>query len=474
MTTHSKLQRLTKEPVPKKVERAVEVVSARRSFLNNFEDFDDFIFRGPDIDRKAANAVEYNLRLVRARLARILWSNEVFIGIDIIDWILFDMAKSEDVSMLIPSFLNFIQRKGLHRPGFVLYPLHSFGVLGLGFYRHFQKSLPYMTLEAAGLCITAQTNTPDDTFSFLNHVREAFGITQRLPTDDVEHFIRSRPLGWIHRNPLMAVRLRSFTGTYYENQFIYMLKLRMSTALVMMLSVMENRSVSDKRFVHGSSARINNWQTLDIKHYLTFEASAGRRSILTAHCIPMNVARLELALLSDLNVAIHPGAWRKPRARRRLSQLTKTISSVEKGFVEHSMWGKGTLLKGRVYRKLAISIDAFRRSFSASVRHPEAVVFLAIAFETLLTDHYERGVTQKIKRRVRLCLHGVAGTRRYQNAVSDLFDCRGAIVHAGKAEKFSEMRQAHQAYVLCLQHIVANLQNLPLHVTNPIAHVLGD
>ena len=26
------------------------------------------------------------------------------------------------------------------------------------------------------------------------------------------------------------------------------------------------------------------WQTLDIKHYLTFEASAGRRSTLTAYC----------------------------------------------------------------------------------------------------------------------------------------------------------------------------------------------
>ena len=474
MNERKNLQKLAEKPVPKKVEKAVEVVSERRSFLENFEDFEDFIFRGEDINPKAAAAIEHNLRLVRTRLARILWSHEVFIGIDVIDWLLFDIAKSGDASTLIPSFLTFIQRKGLHRAGFVLYPLHSFGVLGLGVARFFSKSSPYMTLGEAGLCITAQTNSKSDTFSFLNHVREAFGITQRLPTEYVEHFIRSRPLRWIEHNPLMAVRVRSFTGTYYENQFIYMLKLRMSTALVMMLSVMEDRKKSDRKLVSGSSARVNNWQTLDIKHYLTFETPIGRRSTLTPYCIPMNVARLELAQLSDLSVDIDPVAWGKTKARRRLSQLTDTITRVEKGFLEHSMLGGGPSTKGRVYRKTVTSIDWFRRSLSAGVRHAEAVVSLAIAFETLLTDHYAPGVTERITRRVRLCLRGVSGMRHYQEAVSNLFDCRGAIVHQGATATFSDIRIAHQAYVLCLQHIVALLQSLPSKEDSPVACVLGD
>ena len=474
MTERENFRRLASKPIPKKVEKALEVVAERRSFLKNFDDFDDFIFRGEDVNRRAAAAIEHNLRLVRTRLARILWSNEVFIGINIIDQLLFDIAKSEDASTLIPAFLTFIQEKKLHRAGFVLYPLHSFGVLGLGFFRYFRKSLPYMTLQTAGLCITAQTNTTSDTFSFLNHVREAFGIPQRLPTEVVEHFIRSRPLHWIERNPLMAVRVRSLTGTYYENQFIYMLKLRMSTALVMMLSVMEDRTVSDKRLVHGSSTRVNNWQTLDIKHYLTFETPGSRRSTLTAYCIPMHTAQLELALLSDLNVNIDPVAWGKTKARRRLSQLTQTIATVEKGFFEHSMLGDRNSMKGRVYRKLVTSIEAFRRSLSAGVRHTEAVVSLAIAFETLLTDHYAPGVKERIARRVALYLRGVPGTRRYQETVSELFDCRGAIVHQGTTVNFSGMRTAHQAYVLCLQHIVPRLEGLPVGEETPIAHVLGD
>jgi hypothetical protein len=237
--------------------------------------------------------------------------------------------------------------------------------------------------------------------AFLDHARTAFGIRHRLPTDTVEHFMRSRPLRWIEHNPLMALRVRSFTGSYYENQFIYMIRLRMSTALIMMLSVMEDRPNPEKRLVHGSSARVNNWQTLDIKHYLTFETPIRPRSVLSAYCIPMNAAWLELALLSDLNVDIDPRAWAREKAQKRLSSLNETISGIEKGFLNHSILGSRDALRGRVYRKLVTSIDFFRRSFSAGVRPSEAVVALAIAFEALLTDHYAPRVTERILRRVR-------------------------------------------------------------------------
>jgi hypothetical protein len=465
---------LAKQPLQKQVAKAVEVVSLRQSFIQEFEDFDDFIFRGEDIDSNAAAAVEHNLRLVRADLARILWSNDVFIGIDIIDRVLFDLVAAGQASTLVPSFLNFVQEKGIYRPGFVVYPLHSFGVLGLGFYRFFEKTLPHLTLPAAGLSITAQTNSKEGAMSFLENTRISFGIKQRLPDDILKHFMRSRPLSWIEHNPLMAVRVRSFTGTYYENQFIYMLKLRMSTALIMMLSVMEIRPDSDDRLTYGSTSRVNNWQTLDIKHYLTFETPIKHRSVLSAYCIPMNVAWLELAMLSDLNVNIDPRAWTKAKAQKRLTSLYGTVSAIEKGFLQHSMLANGDALRARVYRKMLTSVDYFRRSFSAGFRHSEAVVSLAIAFETLLTDFYAPGVTERILRRVRLCLKGVDGTRRFQAAVTNLFECRGAIVHQGTAQELSTMTVAHQAYVLCLQHVVFRLSQLPKQGNDPIGQILGD
>jgi len=465
---------LTKEAVNKKVEHAAEIVLSRQAFIQQFSDIEDFVLRGPEVDAKAAAATEYNLRIIRSGLAGILWKNDVFIGIDVIDHILFGLISSGKTINIVPEFLKSIQHKGLHRTGFIVYPLHSFGVLGLGFYRFFKKSLPYMTIGNAGLSITAQTNSKERTFAFLDHVREVFAIKQKIPADSIEHFISSRPLRWIENNPLLAQRVRSFTGTYYENQFIYMLKLRMSTALLMMLSVMESRRTMDERLIHGSSAQVNNRQTLDIKHYLTFETPVGRRKSLTASCIPMMAGQLELALLSDLNVAVDPRVWSKPGAIKRLSSLQQTVTTVEKGYLNEVILVGGDSVRSRVHRKLIMSIDSYRRSFSAGVRDSEAIVSLAIAFETLLTDHYAPKVTERIIRRVRLCLKGIKGTRRFQRVVSQLFACRGAIVHQGSARMFSDLRIAQKVYVLCLQHVVSSLPRLPRQSGSPIANILGD
>jgi hypothetical protein len=414
------------------------------------------------------------MRVVRAGLARILWKNDVFIGIDVIDNILFGLVKSGNGTDIVSEFLAWVQHRGFHRAGFLVYPLHSFGIQGLGFVSVFRKALPHLTLGKAGLAITAQTNSKEKTLAFLDNIRDAFGIKQKIPAELIEHYIESRRLVWIERNPLLAIRVCSFTGTYYENQFLYMLKLRMSTALVMMLAVIEKPVPEDKRLIHGSSAHVNNWQTLDIRHYLSFEAAVGRRSELDLYCIRTFPSRLELALLSDLNVDIDPRIWNKPQAGKRLADLHRTLTVVERGYLANALLSGGDAVQSWVFRKLITSIDYFRRSFSAGVRSSEAVVSLAIAFETLLTDHYAPKSTERILRRVRICQRGVSGTRRLHGAVGKLFECRGAIVHQGSAPAFPELNMAQRAYVYCLQHVVSRLPNLPAKSSKPVADILGD
>ena len=101
--------------------------------------------------------MEYPLRNLLADIARNLWSNEVFIGVDVIDRLLFGVIHSGKGSYAVTAFFDLIQNAELHKPGFVLYSLNSFGVLGLGFYRFFTKCSPYLTLHDAGLKITAQS-----------------------------------------------------------------------------------------------------------------------------------------------------------------------------------------------------------------------------------------------------------------------------------------------------------------------------
>ena len=474
MVIRAKPSNLKNKAVGKVVWKSVDYLTAQQDFLKQFSDIDDLVLLDEESNERKVKAIQHHIWKTRAALARILWSHEVFIGIDVIDRLIFDLLLLGKGSDLVSEFFAVIQKKGLHREGFVLYPLHSFGLLGFGFLDLFEKASVNMILGETGLAITAQTNSEERTVDFLNEVKNAFGIKQNVPLDLVEHFMRSRRLHWLANNPLLAVRVRSFSGTYYENQFIYMLKLRLSTALIMMLSTLEDPPAADNVWRLGSTARVNNFQTLDIKHYLTFETPIGKRVNLSAYCVPMHAAPLELADLSDLFVEIDPRYWMKTRANIRLKKLNIAMSQIERGYLNHVILGSNKLVQGRVYRKLLISIDAFRRSFSARTRHSEATISLAIAFESLLTDAYSQGVAHRLVRRVQLCLRGVPGTLCYQKVVGDLYDHRSDIVHSGSAKPFGDMAVAHRVYVLCLQHVVSRLPNLPNESAKPIGDILGD
>lgn len=158
-----------------------------------------------------------------------------------------------------------------------------------------------------------------------------------------------------------------------------------------------------------------------------------------------------------------------------MKKLYKAISEIEQGYLIHVITGNKKTVHKRVFRKLLVSIDAFRRSFSAGVKPSEAVVFLAIAFESLLIDHYSRGTTTKrLHKRVELGLRGIRGTRRLQSVVKSLYRYRGKIVHTGSADKFTKMAEAQKAYVFCFQRVVSLLPCLSKKSSKPIGDILGD
>jgi len=330
-----------------------------------------------------------------------------------------------------------------------------------------------MVLGESGVGITAQTNSMDSTFSFLEDVRCRFGIRKCIPRDLVEHFVRSRSLAWVKRNPLLAIHIRSFTGDYYENQFVYILKLRLRTAMIMMLAALERRRETNPIMWLGSTRAVNNFQTLDIRHYLTFETTPGGRKNMLARCVPMNATLVEMARLSDLNVQVDPKYWVSKRAARRLGQLASAISTVEKGYLTHVVAERSETVRSRVFRKLVLSLQSFRRSYVSGYKSSESIIALAVAFETLLTDSYAPGVIKRIRDRVRRCLVGVRGTRKYQSAVYDLYACRSRAVHQGVTVIFDDMELAREAYVLCFQAVVSRLNRLPGASTAPIDELLG-
>ena len=434
------------------------------------------MWRGEEIDEKRSKAVEHHLRAIRNALARALWGRDIFVGVSVIDQLAFDFLRWGKDENLVSSILGVIGSKRLHRSGFVLYPVHSFGVLGLGLFRFFERGkadVTSMVLGESGVAVSAQTNGMDRTLSYLEDVRTRFNIRKGIPEDLVHHFVRSRSLKWITRNPLLAVRVRSFTGEYYENQFVYTLKLRLRTAMIMMLASLEEREESDPYMTLGNTRVLNNFQTLDIHHYLTFETTPGGQKLMSARCVPMNATRVELAQLSDLNVQVDPRYWISKRAANRLKGLESAIGAVERGYLSHVVAATSETVRSRVYRKLVLSIDAFRRSYSSGFMSNESIVALSVAFESMLTDSYAAGVGGRIRDRVRRCLVGVRGTMRYQCAVENLYKRRSETLHEGVRVTFEEMQVAREAYVLCLERLVSKLGRLPQSSAAPIADLLG-
>ena len=458
------------------VDDSMKYLDGQREFIKRFKSLDDFVWMGEEIDEKQSKAVEHHLYVIRNAVARALWGRDVFIGVSVIDHLAFDFLRWSEDADLVSSMLKFIGAKRLHGSGFVLYPVHSFGVLGLGLFRFLQggkANVTSMVLGDSGVAVSAQTNGMDGTFSYLEDVRTSFGIGKSVPKDLVDHFVRSRSLTWITRNPLLAIKVRSFTGEYYENQFVYMLKLRLRTAMIMMLASLERHEEADPYMTLGNTRVVNNFQTLDIRHYLTFETTPGGRRSMSARCVPMNATRIELAQLSDLNVQVDPRYWMSKRAANRLKGLESAIGAVERGYLRHVVADTSETVRSRVYRKLVLSIDAFRRSYSSGFMSNESIVALSVAFESMLTDSYATGVGDRIRDRVRRCLVGVEGTKRYQCAVERLYKRRSETLHQGVRVAFEEMQVAREAYVLCLQKIVSKLGRVPATSSAPIADLLG-
>ncbi len=465
-------------------------LTKERSFLSGHNNYDDFIDKCIKAEEAAESATakaqdkklwgDYQratklLVQARAGLLRVLWRHDVYLSSNVVDRLLFEFACDASVTDLIGTFFSFVLDRGLHNPGFVLYPVHSFGIQGFGFLGLLETSTPHVDLRSAGIILTPQTNSKEKTLDFIDQVRAALGITQTVPCDFQWEF-NSEVLAWLTKNPLLAVRMSSVTSGYYENQLIIVVKLRIATALVLMLATMGDTDRSNPDAYNLSTTRTNNWETLDINHYIVFEiGTAVGDNTLDVRRTPMNLSRTELATLSDLNVDIDPLDWTKPERQALLHTITYGVAELERGYLSDWILGDRKSTRAKVFRKLYLSVSYFHRSFRSTQQTDESTVALAVAFETLLTDGYQRGgVKARVARRVAICVAGQADESSIKSEVGKLMERRGEVVHEGASDISVDLNAARRAYVLCFLEVVAKLPQLTPGLSQPVGHLLGD
>jgi len=467
------LSLLRKQIDNKDVRQALTFLLANRAFFATFADVEELIFSMPDPPLPPPwPGVEHHFSALKGRVASVLYSYGIFVGSSVLDDLLFAGLREVKVHDPIMFALEGIRDTGIHRPGMIVYPLHSFGLIGVGFLEHYFKVRGDITIAEAGISVRAQTNSQDASTAFLERTADQFGIRERLPRDLLTHYIRSRSLNWFTHNPLLVVKIRSFSGSYSETQALFLIKLKLaSSVLFMMKSFEEGLVKSGDRF--GSSARVNNFQTLDIKHYLLFEQRPGRRRELRARCIPMNASRAELAELSAATVELDPRVWR--HRMPIVLQMIAALGEIERGYLRYCLVrSKKKDARAEFYRKLFECLSYFRRSFRPAANPGERVVNLAVAFEMLLTDRWGSGVAERLHKRLRTVLTDVRGIRRFLRSLDDLWVCRCEVVHRGLAKTSVDLAIAQRAFVHAFIWVAMRARGVPRIEGEPVRMLLAE
>jgi hypothetical protein len=278
-------------------------------------------------------------------------------------------------------------------------------------------------------------------------------------------------LKWVMKNPLIVLRIRTLTGTVYENQSTYLRKLSLATCQIMMCSTVAAARANAPKPI-TSTSRVNNYETLDINHYLVFETT-GPEKYLELLRVPRNVGVKELAQLSDLAVELDVKAWEDSSIVEPLQEVGVSIGKLDQYQRTHVVPGRKLDARGRLAEKLAHALFWFRRSFNSSHDIREAIVSLAVAFEALLSDGFAQGVTNKILERAATCIGNLPEAITENKALRDLFDARGSIVHQGSTSDDVDLLIARRAFVRSFVWITERLDSVPSKSDSPLAGIFG-
>ncbi|SEM24777.1 hypothetical protein SAMN05443999_1175 [Roseovarius azorensis] len=462
-----------KVPAGKPISDAETYLGRKHNELSGFDTLEHLILEGEDIlESGTYGGLAHHLMAIRSALARALWKAEVYVGVSIIDELVFHAAKNNPGN-IVQEVLSFLTTSRAGNPGFVLYPLHGFGIGTETPFQSGRDSQTYLHFRSMAMCLAAQTNDFDSTRRLVSSMASRLGVAGKIDASDLGHHTRAGNMDWMTSNPLMMVRVASHTGAYFENQFIYTLKIRVSAAFAAMLYALAADRGKKVGTFH-TTARVNNWETLDIHHYLVGEARKKKSDAVELRRVPMNVAALELARLSDLTLSLGAETQRLSFVRNAQRRLTQALKLVEAGHLEHVNTASNDRVRRKVFARVVTALNWYRQSFSARVTDDEAVVALAVAFETLLTDAYARGVAERVKRRLRICLKGRRGIDEYIDAVNSVMEARGEIVHNGSTVKEAEIIKAQAAFALCFEDVAGRLPNLGNNLDRPVGRVLGD
>jgi len=335
-------------------------LTAQAASLSKWTDVEDVSTAAyDDVPDRHAKAICHHLMMVRAELAQQLWARHIFVGVSVLDELLF-MTTKEGAADPVLATLEKLRYSTLDLQSLLIFPLQSYGVLAAGLLRPFRGASTAFISTPQRFVLTPQTNDLFRTTKLINDVGPQLHVKKPVEHELIEHWRKSRGARWLADNPLLIAGLASISGYYYENEFLLLGRVRAITAAVAMLATLQPRK-EERTALLFSSSQINNWETRDIRHYLLLSDTRGAR--LTGRAVPIHKRR-QIDSLSDLAVELDPRFWgRRPQ---REAEVYAGVDHLYGGYLRHSVGTNSEDALSRTYRKLFDAVDYFRRSHHGS------------------------------------------------------------------------------------------------------------
>jgi hypothetical protein len=429
-----------------RVSDAVAALGADHERIQGFETLEDLAAQayeetGQQPEGAAARLADAMTR-VRNAIADELWPRELFVAVEILDELLFEAlrAKAEDPVFEV---LRSLRDARVDATGLLVFGVHSIGLQG--------ASLPDLLAGTGvefgdpswGVAITPQTNSLEDTIGFLDRAAKAFGVNGEIPQEMVEHWRRSRQAEWLERNPLIAVRVAEASGSYYGNEALLLTRLQAATVLVAMLASVQPGADPQRRSTL-TTAVINNFETLDVHHYLVL--SPGRSATTDAELggdfVPISRLRSDLVDMSMLGMDLDPAYWSEHR--EEADRVAGAVGTVYRGYLRRGFDRSQDDAAARQSRRQFESTVFFQRSFTGSPWRD--IITLSTAFELLLHGP-SAGNTSKLIRGALKAISRGSERNRYLDAFDQVSKARNEIMHQGTQRTQVDLPGAREAYV---------------------------
>tara|TARA_R110002167_G_scaffold79828_1_gene219849 strand:- start:178 stop:1530 length:1353 start_codon:yes stop_codon:yes gene_type:complete len=403
MTNHRKLIKNCKNSIQRFVRSKEE--------FENFSSFEDWYISKSEINEKNANKEIQHLDSIKKYFDFEFRKNDCYISSSGLDQIIFYCIKNSTFENFITDVFNEVQINSLSDKSVVVFPIHNFGFQFFGIKNIFNLSLT--SLEYEDFQISTQTNSYEKTRELINSFCNKH-LSKEIDTSDLQHFYLSRSLKWLEKNPLLLFSFNFSQLNPFENQAIILEKLAHITNQLYFISVLRSdNSDIGKLF---STKMTNNWETLDLKHFLTingFNQTILCKPIHYKYDLLFNEMHLNIDLLAKTKKIVK---WEK--------EAIKCLDVIFQGNKNYLLTGE---IKFKIYHKISNSLKFFRRSVKA-INGEDKIININIAIEALLLDN-EGDKVAKIFERLTKSLKYYRNKAKSLEQVDKVIKERNNIVH---------------------------------------------